>query len=174
MGAGTDPTAGWPCPVHGEQARGACARCGAFVCARCGPGARCDACEAARAKRERARRRAAGFRRTVALSLFFAAVLYALPPLLADAQMLRRGYESNPSMYAFALLLAGPPLLASVLVATLGRLWLATLALPTTVLSLALVLAQRNALGRAYALASLFVLFALIRAVQGWWAGRKT
>jgi hypothetical protein len=117
-------------------------------------------------------RRVAIIRKSVLVSLGLATLFYAGPPLFADLLMIHRGQGSNPQMYLFMAMFAGPPLFAAILVWVTKRFWVALFSAPSLVLGLYLGSLMRDFIARVFLFASCFVLFALVRSLQGWRAGR--
>lgn len=138
------------------------------MCGECSAGRFCPGCAKAQARAQRI----ATIRKSVLISLGLATSFYAAPPLIADLLMIHRGYGSNPQMYGFMAEFAGPTLLATILVGTTKRFWVALFAMPPLVLGSILAFAMHDILGRVFLFAGCFVLFALVRSFQGWRAGR--
>jgi hypothetical protein len=138
------------------------------MCGECSPGAFCPECADAHARV----RKIATIRRSVLLSLGLATLFYAAPPLISDLLRIHRGQGSDPGMYLFMAMYAGPTLFATILVWITKRFWVALFSAPPLVLGLGFGLAMRDIVARVFLFAGCFVLFALVRSVQGWRAGR--
>lgn len=163
------------CEVHGDAARVACSRCGAFICATCRPDGLCPGCATLAADRTADERRATWFRTSVVALLCVTAVLFALPPVLAGALRVQKGSAPDLTLYLFAAIYAVPPLLAALLVRLLSKPWPTIVALPTTLLALVLSLLLGDVMGRAFIFASICAALAMLRAGQ-WsrWMRKRT